>query len=531
MTVQTTNNKTIVLGNGVMTVFAFDFVGVASAYIAVILTDSSGNETVLSQGSGATQYQIALNSPVAGAVWGVGGTITYNPSGTPVPAGSTLTIFRTLPLTQAISLQNQNSLATLGNGAETGLDTSVMQLQQVSETISRAIVAPIVDATPPAPLPPIAQRANKGAAFDSAGNLVAGATPASGVISTAMQPVVDAATLALGRAAFGLGNMAVENIGAGLQDDGSGNVRTIQNVIEVAVNQPIIAADHTNYYQASGALIFSLARANTTFEGFSFKVNALTAAITFTPDSHDSFPGLSGGQSLTISKGSVATITTNANSSGTWFIDTDLPPVVPVSPNVITHGAGTGTYVPSAGVVWTRIRLKGPGGGGGGGNNSAASANASNSTFVGPGSVPNLAAGGGHGASAVSAGGAGGAASGGNVANIPGGGGGPAAGVAAVSTGNGGGDGGGGAGLPASGAGQAGAANSGGGGGGGAGGVSTFCGGGGGEGGYVEHIINGPSGTYNWTVAAGTAGATGTTAGNGGAGADGYLIIEEYFGS
>jgi hypothetical protein len=90
-----------------------------------VLTDAAGNETVLTQGAGATQYQITLNAPATGAIWGMGRQVTYNPNGTPIPNGSTLTIFRTLPLTQAISLQNQNSLARLGNGAPRRASISV----------------------------------------------------------------------------------------------------------------------------------------------------------------------------------------------------------------------------------------------------------------------------------------------------------------------------------------------------------------------------------------------------------------------
>ncbi|SHH49226.1 hypothetical protein [Bradyrhizobium erythrophlei] len=132
----------------------------------MIYTDADGNETVLSQGSGASQYQISLNEPVAGALWGVGGTVTYDP-GAPIANGTSLTIFRTLPLTHAISLQNLVSLATLGNGAETGLVTLEMQLQQVSEMFGRSLVAPIVDpSTINLSLPAAAQRANSGLAFD-----------------------------------------------------------------------------------------------------------------------------------------------------------------------------------------------------------------------------------------------------------------------------------------------------------------------------------------------------------------------------
>jgi hypothetical protein len=319
-TVNSTVNKTIALGNGVTTAFQFNFIGVAAAYISVILTDASGNQTVLTPGAGATQYQITLNPPVSGATWGVGGTVTYNPSGTPIPSGSTLTIFRTLPLTQAISLQRMNSLSTLGNGAETGLDTGTMQLQQVSENIARAIVAPVSDPTPPAPLPPIAQRANQGAAFESSGNLVAGSTPSSGVISSAMQPVVNAATLALGRAAFGLGSAAVENIGCGLEDDGAGSLRVNSGLTSVATNQAVNASFCSRTYVATGPINFTLDRANTLWNGFTFTVVALSGPITLVPNANDSILGEASGTSVAIPANSVAVVTTDGATFGNWRV-------------------------------------------------------------------------------------------------------------------------------------------------------------------------------------------------------------------
>lgn len=346
-TVQTSSNKTIVLGDGTTTAFTFNFIGVASAYISVIYTDASGNETVLTQGSGTTQYQISLNAPVTGAVWGVGGTVTYAPNATPIAAGTSLTIFRTLPLTQAISLQNQNSLARLGNGAETGLDTGVMQSQQISENIARAIVAPIVDATPPAPLPPIAQRANQGAAFDSQGNLVAGSTPASGVISSAMQPVVNAATLALGRSAFGLGNIAVETMGCGLGDDGAGNVRLTYPVTQVATNQAIHKANCFSSYITTGPITFTLDRANTLFPGFGFWIyNTSAGAITLTPNAADAFQGYSSGQAVNLPPNVSAYVSTDAGVSGNWLVQYALSASPPASQGgftnlVITNNSGT----------------------------------------------------------------------------------------------------------------------------------------------------------------------------------------------
>lgn len=354
MTVQSAANKTIALGNGVQTQFAFGFVGVAAAYLSVIFTDASGNETVLTQGAGATQYQIVLNAPVPGAIWGLGGTVTYNPSGTPIANGTTLTIFRTLPLTQAISLQNQISLAELGNGAETGLDTLEMQIQQVAEQINRVIVAPIVDpSTINLILPPAAQRANQVLAFDGAGNVIAGSTPATGIISTAMQPVVSAASLAAGRTAFGLGNIAVENIGAGLQDDGAGSVRTASIISQVASNQAIHKANHTNFYAATGALNFTFDRANTLFNGFEITIYALTAAITLIPNAADQFIGLSSGTPLVVPQGSVTIITTDGATSGKFYAEIVRalnPTFATLQASLSTPPATTNTNVIMAGL-------------------------------------------------------------------------------------------------------------------------------------------------------------------------------------
>ena len=321
-TVNSSTNKTIAIGTGSQTQFSFNFIGVAAAYISVLYTDPSGNQTLLAQGTGATQYQIALNAPVQGAIWGLGGTVTYNPNGTPIPAGSTLTIFRILPLTQAITLQNLPSIATLGKGSETGLDLGVMQGQQISEQSSRSIVANIANSTPPAPLPPAAQIAGLYICADGTGNnLVACTQPSGGgVISTAMAPVVAAATLGLGRTAFGLGNTAVENIGAALQDDGGGNIRVTFPVVADTVNQTVDSTFHLKVRAATGPITYSLDRANSLWNGFGFWVYAYTGSITLTPDSNDSFIGQASGTNYTLPPGSQAYFTTNGNSSGTWYI-------------------------------------------------------------------------------------------------------------------------------------------------------------------------------------------------------------------
>jgi len=90
-----------------------------------LYTNTSGAQNVLSP----SQYTIALNSPAIGSLWGVGGSVTYS-SGSPIPAGTSLTITRTLPLQQLTTLSDQGDFNP--QVIEQALDTLEMQLQQVS---------------------------------------------------------------------------------------------------------------------------------------------------------------------------------------------------------------------------------------------------------------------------------------------------------------------------------------------------------------------------------------------------------------
>ena len=324
MTISSSANKTIALGNGSATQFAFGFIGVAAAYISVIYTDASGNETTLTHGSGSSQYQITLNSAPQGGLWGIGGTVTYNPGGTPIATGTTLTIARELPLTQAINLQNQISLAELGNGAETGLDTLEMQIQQVYEQTARAIVAPIVDpSTINLTLPPAAQRANYLLGFDSLGNVIAATSLGGATVSSAMVPVVEASTLALARTAMGLGAMATEGIGSGLSDDGAGNARLNFPIEQVSTSQNVTSGFNLQQYVATGPINFYLPRANTLWNGFGFWLTAVTGDITLVPNAADQINGtLAAGSNFTVPAGcSQVFISTDAASSGNWYVN------------------------------------------------------------------------------------------------------------------------------------------------------------------------------------------------------------------
>ncbi len=131
MTVSTSASQATLGGNGSQTTFGFGFtVGLASN-LQVILTDGSGNQTVLAP----SQYAIALNPPATGQLWGVGGTVTYPLSGPPIASGTTLTISRVVPLTQPTSISNQGSFYP--QAVEQAIDTLCMELQQVSARTGR----------------------------------------------------------------------------------------------------------------------------------------------------------------------------------------------------------------------------------------------------------------------------------------------------------------------------------------------------------------------------------------------------------
>ena len=333
MTVTSSTNKVIASGDGSNTVFNFPFIAVAASDISVIYTDADGVETVLS----ASAYTLAINAAAPGAIWGLGGTVTYPLVGPPIAVGTTLTIVRELPITQTTTISNQGALYP--QVIEQALDYVTMVLQQVNETFSRAIVAPVSDPDALLELPAAAARANQAFIFDSTGQPTVGEMPATGVISAPMAPVVSAASLALGRTAFGLGSSAVENIGLGLQDNGSGSLQVNVAISAVASNQAPTLASHRTSYMATGALTFTLPRANTLFSGWEITVYALTQPIIFTPNAADAFNGLSAGASFVIPAGTVGKITTNAQAAGTWWVDL-APAAVPAPQGYLTLQSG-----------------------------------------------------------------------------------------------------------------------------------------------------------------------------------------------
>lgn len=172
MSVSTTANKVIFPGDGSSTTFAFaNMVGspLTKAAFQLELTTAAGVVTILPSNA----WTLVLTAAVAPNLWGIGGSVTYpiGASPTAIPAGSTLTLLRTVALTQGTSFATQG--ANLPSAIEAAVDNLTLITQQLFEQVSRAIQAPEVDGVALSELPVKALRASLFAGFDSNGNPIA----------------------------------------------------------------------------------------------------------------------------------------------------------------------------------------------------------------------------------------------------------------------------------------------------------------------------------------------------------------------
>jgi hypothetical protein len=336
MTVSTTLNKIIYPGSGAQTTFSFAFAfpgGTATqeaANILVFFTDALGNITQLVQGLGPTNYQITFNPASGTNPTPIGGVVTYNPNSVPIPLGTSLTIFRSLPLTQSTSLQNQGTLYQ--PVTEAALDYEMMVSQQVLEVQSRALVVPVSDPTPSA-IPAVASRKSLFLAFDSNGNPIA-AQPggASSPVSSVMAPVVAAASLAAAQAALGLGTIATFNPGgAGFATVGNVIFPSFLAVVDAGPHT-IAIADHLSKRIMTASVTYTLPLTTTLFDGFGFWIDTNSFTATLAVNGADSFNGMSAGTSLLVGPGQSVYIYTLGTS--TWFIDKGVLPGFNVAQNL-----------------------------------------------------------------------------------------------------------------------------------------------------------------------------------------------------
>ncbi|MBX3503321.1 MAG: tail fiber protein [Alphaproteobacteria bacterium] len=190
MTVSSSTNKIIGNGNGVTTSWPFSFKVFDPEHLVVTYTDAGGDETTLEPGD----YGVSLNADQDSSP---GGTVTYGPA---IAGGTKLTILRSVPYTQAIDLKNQGGF--FPEVLERGIDLMVMQVQQLREQLARALkLSPSQSAIGELEATDAA-RANTFLGFGPTGSPTLFTGLAAQAVSSAMQPVVTAASLALARAAL-----------------------------------------------------------------------------------------------------------------------------------------------------------------------------------------------------------------------------------------------------------------------------------------------------------------------------------------
>ncbi|MEQ1771784.1 MAG: hypothetical protein ABL879_18320 [Devosia sp.] len=181
--------------NGVLVTFNFYFkIFTASTDLNPVLADSAGVETALVY---STNYTVSMN---ADQDTNPGGTITTLLA---YATGYKITIGSAVPATQTTDIPNNSSFHA--NVVEQGFDKAVALLLDNKEKLARSIRGPISDEDVLVELPTAANRALKYAYFDSTGQPgVSGGGPGNVPISSAMEPVVSAASLSLARIAMGV---------------------------------------------------------------------------------------------------------------------------------------------------------------------------------------------------------------------------------------------------------------------------------------------------------------------------------------
>lgn len=137
MTITNQEPKEIKLGNGVTTVFSFDFVVNKNADLKVIKT-VGGIETILTEGSGTDNYSVSIAS------YPGNGSVTYPAMlGIELATGETVTLAREVIVNQETDLRNQSAWDP--DQVEDALDYSRMIDLQQQEQLDRSVTGPISD--------------------------------------------------------------------------------------------------------------------------------------------------------------------------------------------------------------------------------------------------------------------------------------------------------------------------------------------------------------------------------------------------
>lgn len=493
MTISSTTNRNDYTGTSSLDVYAYTFRILAQSDLLVTVRNTSDVETTLTIN---TDYTVSgVGSSGGGNVTLVNGSQAWLTAGN-LTTGYVLTIRRVRPLTQSTDIRNQGTFYPEGH--EDAFDHLVMIDQQQQDEIDRSVK--ISETANPADI-------DTTIPFPSAGLAIGWNQDEDGLVNIAS-----------------LGGVTVSNYAETVLDDTTaGAARTTldaaQKVVSCTAETAPAADDVIGLVDVSD----SNAENKITLENLFKVINGITA---------DTTPALAD---------SIVTYDASASAAKKVLLSNLV-----IAPTIQKFLTGSGTYtLPTSPRSPLYIRVRMVGGGGGGGSSGTGSTNSGtaggNSTF---GTTLLVANGGSGGTAGSGTPGAGGSASLGTgpiglaYTGAAGQGAGVANGAAdSVPGGMGGVSGFGGAGIGATNntAGGAAVTNSGSGGGGGASqnnssSAASGAGTGGGAGGYVDALIYSPSATYAYAVgAAGAGGAAGTLGRAGGNGAEGIIIVEEYY--
>lgn len=167
MTISVQTSAVKAQGDGVTSVFSYNFVPDNPAFVDVYYTDANNNVTLLQN----TQYNITINATPSNGLWGIGGTVTYPLSGSPIASGTFLTIIRSVPYTQTTSISNQGTIYP--EAIEAALDTLCLEIQQVVYELSRALLVPLgSDLTPEQYVQYLASLVMQGTIIPPTGNII-----------------------------------------------------------------------------------------------------------------------------------------------------------------------------------------------------------------------------------------------------------------------------------------------------------------------------------------------------------------------